>query len=79
MTRLLAAVLLACLLLGGCSVGCYLSDSTLTTTDGVTLTGDLYVDPNSVSVTGDQGTLTVAHEKVLRIERAPQASEKRTP
>jgi hypothetical protein len=81
MTRLLAAtlaVLLCAYLLGGCSVGCRLTDCKLTTTDGVTITGGVEIGSNTVTVYRPQGNLRIEHKQVLRIERLPEA-ERRTP
>jgi hypothetical protein len=76
MTRLLAALLAAVLLcacyVGGCNVGCSLPDCIVTTTDGVTISGSVKVDTNTVTISGPQGDLTVPPEKVLRIERTPK-------
>ena len=84
MTRLLAAAVLLALvtcLVGGCSMGCVLPGCTVTTTDGLTLTGDVIVRETTIDVYGPQGHLSVAHKQVATIVRKPtsEANTRRTP
>ncbi len=82
MTRLLAAVLLACLLLGGCDSAIH--NATLTTQSGMTTPeGTVYVNTNTVTARWTWGTspseLTVKKTDVLRIERKSQDNTRREP